>query len=245
MGTVAYMAPEQISGGAIGVAADLYALGVTLFQALTGRPPFLGPDLVTQHLSEAPPLASSLRPGLSRAHDQTLGRALAKSPAERFSSAAEMAASVATWPTAAIEGETAVVPRSAAASDETAAVSAGEARELGRTAGGRLWLRHDPRTAREVLVEERDEPVDDDALADIRRRAAAGGPEVQRVLRLSEDRREIWYEALAGDVVPIESATPEERAALPDLPFTHFARGGSGPVWIVAPLPDGLNAMTP
>jgi serine/threonine-protein kinase len=235
MGTVAYMAPEQITGGAIGVAADLYALGVTLFQALTGRPPFLGPDLVAQHLGELPPAPSSLRPGLSRAHDETLARALAKTPAERFGSAAEMAASVANWPTAPLAGEVAPIARAVVPIEE--AVVGVEAREVGRTATGRLWLRHDPRTAREVLVEERDEPVDDATLADLRRRAAAGGPDVQRVLRLSEDRREIWYEALEGDVVAIESATSEERAALPDLPFTHFARGPAGPVWIVAPLP--------
>jgi serine/threonine-protein kinase len=237
MGTVAYMAPEQITGGAIGVAADLYALGVTLFQALTGRPPFLGPDLVAQHLGETPPAPSSLRPGLSRAHDETLARALAKTPAERFGSAGEMAASIAAWPTAAISGEVLPAPKPAVANEEAVAVGAPAARELGRTLAGRLWLRHDPRTARDVLVEERDEPVDDDALADIRRRAAAGGPDVQRVLRLSDDRSEIWYEALEGEVVAISDATADERAALPDLPFTHFARGPAGPVWIVAPLP--------
>ena len=46
IGTLAYLSPEQITGGRIGPAADLYALGVTLFEALTGRLPFLGPDLV-------------------------------------------------------------------------------------------------------------------------------------------------------------------------------------------------------
>ncbi len=52
VGTIAYMAPEQITGATIGAAADLYALGVTLFEALTGRAPFLGPDIVAQHLGE-------------------------------------------------------------------------------------------------------------------------------------------------------------------------------------------------
>ena len=60
MGTVAYMSPEQISGGAIGPAADLYALAVTLFEALTGRLPFPGPDIVAQHLSEEPPAPSAV-----------------------------------------------------------------------------------------------------------------------------------------------------------------------------------------
>ncbi len=61
LGTLAYMSPEQISSAPIGAAADLYALGATLFEALTGRPPFLGPDLVGQHLGEAPPPAAALR----------------------------------------------------------------------------------------------------------------------------------------------------------------------------------------
>ncbi|MBE7448065.1 MAG: serine/threonine protein kinase [Kofleriaceae bacterium] len=54
IGSLAYMAPEQITGAPITIAADLYALGVTLFEALTGRLPFLGPDFVAQHLGERP-----------------------------------------------------------------------------------------------------------------------------------------------------------------------------------------------
>jgi serine/threonine-protein kinase len=240
MGTVAYMAPEQITGGAIGVAADLYALGVTLFQALTGRPPFLGPDIVAQHLGEVPPAPSALRPGLSPAHDRTLARALAKTPAERFGSAAEMAASVAAWPSAGVAAEQGALPVSVPPREESVPVGVHEAREVGRSALGRLVLRHDRRTARQVLVEERDQPLDEETLADVRRRAAAGGPDVQRILRVEEDRREIWYEALEGEVVAFEEASEAERARLTSArtaEMTHFARGPAGPVWIVAPLP--------
>ena len=63
IGTLAYMSPEQITGAPISIAADLYALGVTLFEALTGRLPFLGPDFVAQHLGEAPPPASAVARG--------------------------------------------------------------------------------------------------------------------------------------------------------------------------------------
>jgi len=241
-GTVAYMAPEQISGGTIGAAADLYALGVTLYEALTGRPPFLGPDLVAQHLGEAPPAPSSRRPGLAPEHDDVLARALAKAPAERFASAVEMAAAVAAWPVEAIASQE-TAPAESAALDEAPAVD--EAREVGATNAGRLLLRREPRTARHVLVEERFLPLDDAGVAEVRRRAAAGGPDVQRVLRLSEDRREIWYEALEGAPLPADAATPDERArldraqaAVPDLPLTHFARTEGGPVWIVAPVPE-------
>jgi serine/threonine protein kinase len=89
IGTLAYMAPEQITGAPLTIAADLYALGITLFEALTGRLPFLGPDFVAQHLGEAPPPASSVVPGavaLAAGWDEILVRLLAKSPSERFES---------------------------------------------------------------------------------------------------------------------------------------------------------------
>jgi serine/threonine-protein kinase len=242
-GTVAYMAPEQISGGAIGVAADLYALGVTLFHALAGRPTFLGPDLVAQHLGEAPPAPSSLREGLPRAVDDTLARALAKAPADRFGSAAEMAAAVAAWPTDAAAGAAPPEPAPVVPLEEVAV--ADEVRELGATPRGRLQLRREPRTARLVLVEQLAEPLDDAALDDLRRRAAAGGPAVQRVLRLSEDRREICYEALDGEPLPASAATEAERARLDPvrahhsgLGLAHFARTETGPVWLVAPVAE-------
>ncbi|HVU49872.1 MAG TPA: hypothetical protein VHL80_04250, partial [Polyangia bacterium] len=121
--------------------------------------------------------------------------------------------------------------------------------EVGATPRGRLLLRRDPRTARLVLVERGAEPLDEPALAEVRRRAAAGGPCVQRVLCLSEDRREVWYEALEGEPLPAAAATPRERDRLdaararhPDLPLTHFARTEGGPVWLVAPLPGPLSS---
>jgi eukaryotic-like serine/threonine-protein kinase len=249
LGTLAYMSPEQISNAPIGAAADVYALGATLFEALVGRPPFLGPDLVGQHLGEPPPSAAALRAALSPMHDHVLARALAKGPADRFASAIEMADAVAAWPVAAADGGGAQ-----AIDDERAATPArgiavdGEAddheRALWVTSGGSLARRRDARTAREVVVERRDEPLGDDALAALRRVAAAGGPYVQRVLRLSEDRRTIWYEALPGDPQPLAALTDAERAAvsgalaaLPAGAARRFARTTTGPVLLVEPGP--------
>jgi serine/threonine-protein kinase len=89
IGTLAYMAPEQITGAPLTIAADLYALGITLYEALIGRLPFLGPDFVAQHLGETPPPASSVAPEgavLAPGWDELLARLLAKSPSERFES---------------------------------------------------------------------------------------------------------------------------------------------------------------
>ena len=239
-GTVAYMSPEQITGAPIGYAADLYALGATLVEALTGEPPFAGPDLVAQHLGDPAPAVSERRPDLGGAHDRVLARALAKAPGDRFASAIEMAEAVAGWPTdgAAPAPRAARPPRA-----PEPAVTAPPEREVGRLPDGRLVLRHDPRTAREILVEEHAQAIDDDALAELRRVAAAGGPHVQRVLRLSEDHRAIWYEVVAGPPQPLERLTPTERAALAEtlaaLPPSRarfFARTPAGPVVVVAPV---------
>ncbi len=245
-GTVAYMSPEQITGAPIGYAADLYALGATLVEALTGKPPFFGPDLVAQHLGEAPPPPSERRPGLSPLHDEVLLRALAKAPGERFASAIEMAEAIVAWPTEATAIGTATETRAAAAAapteraEETATIE----RELWRTSEARLVSRRDPRTAREVLVEEHASPLDSAALQELREVAAAGGPQIQRLLRLDAERRAIWYEVIEGEPQPLAALTPPERAALaahldrlPAARRRAFVRTPAGPVVLVAPVP--------
>jgi serine/threonine-protein kinase len=248
-GTVAYMSPEQITGAPIGYSADLYALGVTLVEALTGRPPFFGPDLVAQHLGEAPPRPSDRRPELSPLHDEVLMRALAKAPGERFASALEMAEAVARWPTEGKAAGTALgtateTSATAAAPTERSESTPTVERELWRTSDARLVLRHDPRTAREVLVEEHASPIDSEALQELRDVAAAGGPQIQRLLRLDAERRAIWYEVVAGEPLPLTALTPDERAAvaaplarLPAARARAFVRTAAGPVLLVAPLP--------
>jgi serine/threonine protein kinase len=83
VGTIDCMAPEQIEGGAVGPAADVYALGVLLFELLTGKRPFarLTP---AARLLRPPPLPSTLVPGLARGWDQVVLRCLARRPEDRF-----------------------------------------------------------------------------------------------------------------------------------------------------------------
>ena len=94
LGTPAYMAPEQISGaGTVDARTDLYAVGVVLFEAVTGRPPFQGEtlyDLMHAHLEVAPPSARALRPDLPVAIERVIMTALEKLPARRFQNAAAM-----------------------------------------------------------------------------------------------------------------------------------------------------------
>lgn len=92
IGTLAYMAPEQITGAPISIAADLYALGVTLFEVLAQRLPFLGPDFIAQHLGEPPPLVSAVAiPGtVDPMWDPIIAGMLVKNPDERTSTLAEL-----------------------------------------------------------------------------------------------------------------------------------------------------------
>ncbi|WP_223635762.1 serine/threonine-protein kinase [Corallococcus sp. EGB] len=91
-GTTVYMAPEQcLDAREAGTAADIYALGVLLFELLTGTPPFHGtPDEVREgHVSQRPSRVSE-RASVPGALDAVVARCLAKAPAERFASAEEV-----------------------------------------------------------------------------------------------------------------------------------------------------------
>ncbi|CAM3554116.1 protein kinase [Corallococcus sp. ZKHCc1 1396] len=93
-GTTVYMAPEQcLDAREAGAGADIYALGVLLFELLTGAPPFHGsPDEVREgHVSQRPPRVSECAP-VPAALDAVVARCLAKTPSERFASAPELLA---------------------------------------------------------------------------------------------------------------------------------------------------------
>lgn len=93
VGTPGYMAPEQVEGGTVDHRTDLFALGVIVYRALTGRPAFTGdtePQIFYRVLHAMPPRPSAVS-NLPDALDAVLAVALAKEQAERFASAAELA----------------------------------------------------------------------------------------------------------------------------------------------------------
>jgi len=88
LGTAGYMPPEQVRGGEVGVAADVYALGATLHEALSGQPPFADrPDPLVATVEEAPAPPSRWSPDVPPALDAVVLRALAKEPRDRHPSA--------------------------------------------------------------------------------------------------------------------------------------------------------------
>jgi serine/threonine protein kinase len=87
VGTIPYVAPEQIEGGDIDGRADVYSLGCVLFHCLTGSPPFdrlNDVEVVFAHLREPPPAVSSRAPGVPPAIDAIVAKAMAKSPDDRW-----------------------------------------------------------------------------------------------------------------------------------------------------------------
>lgn len=94
IGTPEYMAPEQASGEPIDHRADVYALGVVLYEMLVGERPFVAETpigVLLKHLQDPAPSVLLARPDLPEPVAEVIARALAKAPAERFGSAGELA----------------------------------------------------------------------------------------------------------------------------------------------------------
>ncbi|HEX2030656.1 MAG TPA: protein kinase [Actinomycetota bacterium] len=97
LGTAKYLAPEQVLGEPVDGRTDLYAAGVVLYEALTGRPPFEADNHVataTLRLTADPTPPGRLRPGIPRDLERAVMRALARQPEARFQSAEEMHAAL-------------------------------------------------------------------------------------------------------------------------------------------------------
>ncbi|GAB2631760.1 serine/threonine-protein kinase [Nocardia goodfellowii] len=98
LATLAYAAPEQLRALTVDHRADVYALGGTLYELLTGSRPFPRPTpaaVIQAHLQDPPPRPTERNPGLPQAIDAVLARAMAKNPAERYESCGALAGAAA------------------------------------------------------------------------------------------------------------------------------------------------------
>src|SRR5437764_1553307 len=92
LGTIDYVATEQIRGASVLGLADQYSLGCVLYECLTGRVPFekdLDAAIIWAHVEEMPAMPTALRPELPPQVDEVFGRVLSKRPDERYGSCRE------------------------------------------------------------------------------------------------------------------------------------------------------------
>ena len=95
MGTLDYVAPEQIQGKEVGQSADIYSLGCVLYEGLTGQVPFvkeIDAAVLWAHVEETAPPPSSINAALPAGLDSVMARALSKNPADRYATCHDMVA---------------------------------------------------------------------------------------------------------------------------------------------------------
>lgn len=93
IGSVHYSSPEQVRGGYTDEQSDIYSIGVTIFEMVTGKLPFDGETSVAvalKHIQEEPPIPSSIKPGLPRALDGIILKAMAKNKQDRYQTVNEL-----------------------------------------------------------------------------------------------------------------------------------------------------------
>jgi tetratricopeptide (TPR) repeat protein len=134
LGTLAYIAPEQALGRAADPRADLYSLGVMLYELVTGRVPFAADDalgIITQHLRTPPVAPAWHNAAVPNALDRLIVRLLAKDPRDRPQDAAELGAALEVLKSAPVPGQTGTHERAANPLDRLAGgVHVGREREV-------------------------------------------------------------------------------------------------------------------
>lgn len=206
VGSLDYVAPEQIRGGRIDARADVYALGGVLQWALTGRVPFEreGDEAkLWAQLSAPPPVPSATRRGLRRSFDGVVARAMAKAPDDRFPSAGDLGRAAC----AAVRGKAPAEPERMVA--RGAAAPGAAPSEPGIAADAST------RTSRAVPV-----PTRAWSVAGLRRAASRRGPDPRggfgrRVIgAVAVVAVAVWagLAAFDGDDPPTRAATPTPTA---------------------------------
>lgn len=222
VGTLAYISPEQLDGQPLGIATDLYSLGVTMFQLLTGSLPFVGPDWVSQHLHQPAPDPRSLRPDVPIPWSMLCQQLLAKSPAERPASLEALQARIRQLPVEEEAGpatlrleqrpsaDAQLEPIATPAEDTLSMkplshTAQTQATLVAQTPHSEIFHCVDLRLGRSLWIERFAKGIFDTEHGQAQRRwlqtmAKLGGPGLQRVLRMVEtdSQPEVHYEEPIG-----------------------------------------------
>ncbi|MBL4636321.1 MAG: protein kinase [Kofleriaceae bacterium] len=235
IGTLAYMSPEQITGAPLSIAADLYGLGVTIFQALCGRLPFLGPDFVAQHLGDTAPAPSKISDCDSH-WDPILLKLLEKNPGDRYDSIETLRnallaldfseqVSALLLPRASVsdisephqtEGEGSDTE---ADDDESSEPQEKKERyqhetDLRETGHSRLSRAIDTNLNRTVIIERWNEVLDEESERRLFALARGGGPFLQRSLSYDRSQGVAIFEAPTGNILAERTEPLSTRLAL-------------------------------
>jgi len=138
LGTAQYLSPEQARGETVDARSDVYSTGCLLYELLTGRPPFQGESPVAvayQHVRENPLPPSTLNPDIGPEADAIVMKALAKNPANRYQSAADMRADI----NRALQGATVSAPPVMAEPPTQALTAIAEPEEEAKSRKGTYW----------------------------------------------------------------------------------------------------------
>lgn len=244
VGTLAYLSPEQLDGQPLSFATDLYALGVTMFQLLTGSLPFVGPDWVSQHLYQPAPDPRSLRPDVPPSWSRLCQQLLAKSAVERPDSLEALKTQLRQLPVEVdahrLTPNLGRLPSADAQLDpitpdehpsEKQALS--QAVRIARTPHSEIFHCVDLRLGRSLWIERFATYRLDTELGQVHLRwlatmAKLGGPGLQRVLRiiLTDAQQEVHYEEPIGHKPTDRAPLSVEHASLIQKTLTAIHRSG-------------------
>jgi eukaryotic-like serine/threonine-protein kinase len=234
LGTLTYMPPEQLHGRPT-YASDQYALAIMAYELLVGHPPFEGPPpvVIRQHMEDQPQPPSMLNPGLSRAIDHVLLRALDKKPENRYPTISEFARALQQ----ALPG-TGDIPQRQPESSSGELQRSGEVREAQKGSDIRATLRISPAEAqrgtdrmvnlpggRQVTVTVPANAYNGQVLdfPSLGESSPSGGPAGDLILTLSLEQQEqtpppqsTWPDA---DAQP--NVAPQPKADTPDIPIVR------------------------
>jgi DNA-binding beta-propeller fold protein YncE len=258
VGTLGYVAPEQIRGQQVDARTDVYALGCVLYHALTGSTPYQrDSDEATlwAHLHDPPPAVTDKAPGVPPAFEDVIARALAKDPADRFQSAGGLgrAALAAAAGRSAPEPERLVATGAAAPADAptvaspsraptTPAMERRRASPLRRFAApAAALLAVGGATAGAVVLLGGDGDGGQDARTGTTATTSAGPPRVTQIdlHRRANDivyaRDQVWTTSFNSTRLIGLAARTNRRTTidLPSGPGTSAIAAGFGAVWVV------------